>query len=191
MAKTIKVTLPELPESYRKVLHYFFSFPEQSISLNELAKKVQASKTAAKAAVVRLAAEGLLQKELVGNAWRIAAVPQNPLLAMRKIPYNLGLIYESGILARVQQKMPEARAIVLFGSYRWGTDNEQSDIDLGVEVLGSQELRIELLGVIEKLGFRRKVHVNLQIFSRTGINLNLFTNIANGIVLAGLLEVQP
>ena len=44
---------------------------------------------------------------------------------------------------------------------------------------------------LEKLGFRKNVKVNIHIFSRNKIDLNLFTNIANGIVLDGLLEVHP
>ena len=83
------------------------------------------------------------------------------------------------------------RAIILFGSYRWGTDNEKSDIDIAVEVLGDQPMRIGPLLVFDRLGFRKKVTVNLHLFSRSRIDLNVFTNIANGIVLDGLLEVHP
>ena len=44
---------------------------------------------------------------------------------------------------------------------------------------------------LEKLGFRTNVKVNLHIFSRNKIDLNLFANIANGIILSGFLEVLP
>ena len=191
MVQILRVRLPELTESQRKVLHCFFSFPEQAISLNDLSRKVRASKTATKTAVTRLITERFLKKEVVGNTWRISTDPKNQFMITRKIPYNLELIYESGIIARVYHKIPEARAIILFGSYRWGTDNEKSDIDIGVEVLGNKSLRLETLIVFANLGFRERVKVNLHIFSRTNVDLNLFTNIANGIVLDGLLEVRP
>jgi len=55
---------------------------------------------------------------------------------------------------------------------------------------GDDELSIIRLGIIEKLGYRKNVPVNLHIFSRNKVDLNLFTNIANGIVLDGLLEVR-
>ena len=109
----------------------------------------------------------------------------------KKIPYNLQLIYESGIIGAAYNKIPNARAIILFGSYRAGTDNEKSDIDIAVEVLDNEDIRIETLGLIEQFGFRRNVKVNLHIFSRNKVDLNLFTNIANGILLDGLLEVHP
>lgn len=183
--------LQEAPESYRKVLYYFFSFPQQSISLNDLSRKINASKTSTKLAVTGLINDGFLKKEVVGNAWRISAEPKSPFMITHKIPYNLELIYESGIIARAYGKVPEARAIILFGSYRWGTDDEKSDIDIGIEVLGNKELHIEPLMTLDKLGYRKNVKVNLHTFSRKKVELNLFTNIANGIVLDGLLEVQP
>jgi len=191
MANIENIRLQEVSESYRKVLHYFFSFPEQPISLNDLSRNIKSSKTSTKVAVMRLIKEGFLKKEVIGNAWRISADPKSQFAVTRKIPYNLEMIYESGIIARVYNKIPEAHAIILFGSYRWGTDNEKSDIDIGVEVLGNKAMHIETLLKFDNLGFRKNVQVNLHIFSRAKIDLNLFTNIANGIVLDGLLEVHP
>lgn len=180
----------ESPESYRKVLHYFFSFPEKSISLNNLSKTIRASKTATMMAVTSLITEKFLLKEVVGKTWRIYANQKHQYIVTKKIPYNLGLVYETGIIAKIYNKHPEARTIILFGSYRWGTDNENSDIDLAVEVL-SREMSIETIETLEQFGFRKKIKVNLHVFSRNKIDLNLFTNIANGIVLDGLLEVRP
>ncbi len=191
MASVQNTGQQEAPETYRRVIHYFFSFPGRAISLNELSAGIKASKTATKIAVVRLIKEGFLKKEAVGNAWRIYANQKSPYMITKKIPYNLGLIYKYGIVARVYEKIPGARAIILFGSYRWGTDNEKSDIDIGVEVLGNQALHIEGLATFNRFGLRKNVRANLHVFSRKKIDLNLFTNIANGIVLDGLLEVHP
>jgi len=192
MTKKLKnVPLSEVSESYSRVLFYFFSFPEQPIGLNDLSEHIGSSKTSTKLAVNLLIEQGLLKKEEVGKAWRISADPRNILIITKKIPYNLQLIYDSLIIDAVYNKIPNARAIILFGSYRWGTDNEKSDIDIAVEVLDNENLRIETLGLIKELGFRKNVTVNLHIFSRNKIDLNLFTNIANGILLDGLLEVHP
>src|SRR3989344_6026189 len=192
MEKKLKnVPLREGSESYRRILSYFFSFPEHPIGLTGLSEQIGSSKTSAKVAVTQLIEQGFLKKEEVGNAWRLSADQKSPLVIMKKIPYNLQLLYESGIIGAVYNKIPNARAILLFGSYRWGTDNEKSDIDIAVEVLDNSEMRIETLGLIEQFGFRKDVKVNLHIFSRNKIDLNLFTNIANGILLDGLLEVHP
>ncbi len=178
-------------ETFRKVLNYCFSFPEQSIGLNNLSKNIGSSKTSTKIAVLKLIKKGFLKKEDIGKAWWISVNQKHHFITTKKIPYNLGLIYESGIVNAIYKKISNARVIVLFGSYRWGTDNEKSDIDIAVEILSSNGLRIETLSVIKEIGFRKNVKVNLHIFSRSKIDINLFNNIANGIVLDGLLEVKP
>jgi len=192
MAKKLKnVPLLEVSEIYRKILAYFFSFPEHPIGLNDLSEQIGSSKTSTKLSVNRLIRQGFLKKEEVGNAWRLSANPKDQFIITKKIPYNLQLIYEAGIIGEVYNKMPDARAIILFGSYRWGTDNEKSDIDIAVEILDHETMRIEPLGLIEQFAFRKNIKINLHIFSRNKIDLNLFTNIANGILLDGLLEVHP
>lgn len=187
--KLDNVNLLESSEVHRRVLYHFFSFPINYIGLNNLSKSISTSKTATKTAVMHLIKEGFLQKEEIGKNWRMQANPKHPFMITRKIPYNLQLIYESRIVNAVYEKIPNARSIILFGSYRWGTDNEKSDIDIAVEILGNKKMKIEQLGVIEKLGFRKNVKVNMHIFSKKGIDINLMSNIANGIVLDGFLEV--
>ncbi|MDP1695863.1 MAG: nucleotidyltransferase domain-containing protein [archaeon] len=183
--------LLELSETYRRVLYYFFSFPQQSIGLNDLSENIGSSKTSTKIAVMKLIEEEFIVKEEVGKAWRISANQKHDFMITRKIPFNLQSIYEVRIIEAVYNRVPNARAIILFGSYRWGTDNEKSDIDIAVEILDNKEMQIENLGVVESLGFRKNIKVNLHIFSRNKIDLNLFTNIANGILLDGILEVHP
>lgn len=178
-------------EVHRKILAYFFSFPEKSIGLNELSKAVKSSKTAVKNSVVKLIQEDFLRKQEVGNAWQISMNQQNSYLTTKKIPYTLQMIYESGIISRINKKIPNAKVIILFGSYRWATDNQNSDIDIAVETLKNEKLKIETLEVLKQIGFRKNIKVNIHIFSRKNIDINLFTNIANGIILDGLLEAKP
>lgn len=192
MAKKLNnAKLLENSESYKKVLSYFFSFPEKPIGLNDLSKKTNVSKTMAKIAVLNLVKEGFLRKEEIGKAWRISANPKSRHNTIKKIAYNLQLIYEADILSEIYSKIPNAKAIILFGSYRWGTDNEKSDIDIAVEILGNKPPIINTLKTLKEIGYRKNVKLNLYVFSRAKIDINLFTNIANGIVLDGLLEAKP
>ena len=151
---------------------------------------VKSSKNAVKESLNLLVNESFLNIDQIGNAWRITANQEHPYFITRKIPYNLQLIYESNIIEYIYKIVPNARAIILFGSYRWGSDNEKSDIDIAVEVLDNEELRIINLGIIEEFGIRKNIKVNLHIFSRNKIDLNLLANIANGIVLDGFFEVR-
>jgi hypothetical protein len=86
--------------------------------------------------------------------------------------------------------VPSAKAIILFGSYRKGDDTEQSDIDIAAEISGNELPKIIELGFLQNHGYRKDVRINLYIFSRNHVDINLFSNIANGIVLTGFLEVR-
>jgi predicted nucleotidyltransferase len=174
-----------------KVLYWFFDFPSREMSLNDLSEAVGISKTTANKVVTKLVQEGFLKRDVLGKIWRISCNIAHPHNLIAKVPYHLTAIYQSGILDAIYKQIPSPRAVILFGSYRKGDDNEQSDIDIAVEVLGNDEMKLQELGRLEKLGFRTNVKVNLHIFSRNKIDSNLFANIANGIVLSGFLEVRP
>jgi predicted nucleotidyltransferase len=179
-----------LSEAYKRTLSFFFSFPSRTIGLNDLSQEIGVSKTTAREIVLQLEREKFLNKEEIGKTWRITANPSHPYLITRKAPQSLQMIYELGAVDLIREKYPSAKAIILFGSFRNGSDNEQSDVDLAVEITGNSEPKIEKLGAIESFNYRKNVPVNLFVFSRNKIDLNIFNNIANGIVLDGFLEVS-
>jgi len=175
---------------YMSALYWFFSYPTKEVSLSDLASILNISKTTANKIVNELVKIGFLKKEVLGRIWRISCNLQHPLNKI-KISYNLAIIQMSGIVEEISKIIPNPRAIILFGSYSKGDDNEKSDIDIAVEVLGNEELKIRELRRLPLFGFRKNIAVNLHIFSRNKIDLNLFANIANGIMLEGFLEVRP
>ena len=178
-------------DAYTKVLYWFFAYPTKEVSLNDLVEAVNISKTSANKAVNRLAEEGFLHVKPLGRLWRITCDQEHPYNITHKVPFNLQMVYRAGILEEIRKHIPNPRAIVLFGSYRKGDDTEGSDIDLAAEVMDDKGQRIMQLGTLQTLGFRENVPVNLHVFSRNNIDLNLFANIANGIILEGFLEVRP
>ena len=186
--KGIKVE--EIERAYEKCLVWFFAFPRTKIGITELARSIKSSKTATKQAVETLITKQAITREIAGKAWILLANQKNLYFSRKKIPYHFDKIYESGIVEAVRKAVPQARSIILFGSYRWGDDNEESDIDIAVEVLENKDMEIVRLGIIEQLGYRKNIPVNMYIFSRNKIDLNLFANIVNGIVLDGFLEVR-
>ena len=191
MGKKLKTrTLPELNEAYQKVMIWFFSFPLREIGLNDLAEAVSISKTTAKKIVETLVSEGFLKKDVLGKVWRITCNQKHLYNYSRKIAYNLHMGSESVVIEKIRERVKSFRAIILFGSYRRGDDTEKSDIDLAVEVFDNHMEIIEL-GVLPLFGYRKDVKVNVHVFSRNKIDINLFSNIANGIVLEGFLEVKP
>lgn len=188
--KLKKTEVIELNEAYQKVLLWFFSFPNAEMSLNGISEQLKVSKTTANKIITMLVNESFLSKKVIGRVWRISCNQNHIYNYSKKISYNLNMIYESGLIEEIHKIVESPRAIVLFGSYRKGDDNENSDIDIAVEVLGDEEVKIKELGVFPKFGYRKNVMVNLHIFSRNKVDLNLFSNIANGIVLEGFLEAR-
>ena len=99
----------------------------------------------------------------------------------------------------ILHKWGAPRAIILFGSVRNGQDNIGSDIDLAIEVdkpINTEIISISSLKEDEAQGiktFEQKFgrSFKLHFFHRSKIDKNLFVNMANGIVLFGLLEVNP
>ena len=191
LSKLRKLGPLEFSEAYEKILQWFFSYPQIKIGLNDLSTELKISKTTARRIVMEFIAAGILSKEIFGNVWQITFNPSHKDVVLQKIPYNLRLIYASGILEAIHEQFPNPLAIVLFGSYRKGDDTEKSDIDIAVEIAGKGVFEVLQLGVLPQLGYRQNVPVNLHIFSRDKIDPNLFANIANGIVLEGFLEVKP
>lgn len=189
--KEEKIKLLEESEAILKVLYWFFAYPNKELSLSDLSKNVEISKTNANKIVTQLIEENFLKKEILGKTWRISCNQEHRFNLTMKIPFNLSQIYESGVIDKILKEIPNAKATVLFGSYRKGDDTEKSDIDIAVEIVGDEELSVRHLGIIEQIGYRKEVLVNLHIFSRNKIDLNLFANIANGIVLTGFLEASP
>ena len=184
------VNVDQLERTLDKCLVWFYAYPRTKIGLTDLSKYINSSKTATKQVAESLAQIQFLNKDVIGKAWLLSANQKHPYFIIKKIPYNLNIIYESGVLDAVYKLVPSPRAIILFGSYRWGSDVEDSDIDIAVEIVDNHELQIVRLGEIEQLGYRKNVPVNLHIFSRNKIDLNLFANIVNGIVLDGFMEAR-
>lgn len=183
--------IKEFSDAYWKVLNFFFAFPQIDIGLNDLSKATKISKTTTKRVVIHLISEEFLYKKEIGKLWRITCNQRHPFNLTRKVPLNLMKIYESGIIETIHEIIPNSICVILFGSYRKGDDNEYSDIDIAVEIVGNNEPKILELGIIKEINHRQDIKVNVYLFSRNKIDLNLFANIANGIILEGFFEASP
>ncbi len=182
--------LSELERAYDKIMVWFFAFPDAEFTLNELCKNLKIAKTTANIVVSAFEKRDFLTHHVLGKVWRIRANASHAFFTTHKIPFNLKSVYESGVLQWINSNIPGARAVVLFGSYRKGDDTEKSDVDIAVEVIRDNEQEIIPLQ-IARMGYRVNVPLNIHVFSRNKIDLNLFANIANGILLQGFLEVRP
>ncbi len=184
-----KVKYTEFERTYERILEWFFSYPQEETSLSDLCTHADVSRTTGRTIVLHLQKKGFLEVRPLGKTWKIRANSEHEYFITKKIPSNLHYIYESGIIDWVKKNIPQGRNIILFGSYRRGEDTQDSDIDIAVETVEDQTLKIHIL-LLPELRYRKTIEVNIHIFSKKRVNINLFNSIANGIVLDGFLEVH-
>jgi len=168
-----------------RIIKVLFLYPEKSFSLSELAKEAGVSKANIGKILEDLYSIEIVKIEKLSKIWRIKANHTNQLYIQNKIIFNLSLIYESGIVGYLIDYYKNPKAIIIFGGFRKGEDFSNSDIDIAIESDDFNDYKIIELN--EKI---MKRNIQLHLFNRKYINIEVFNNIANGIVLWGFLEVK-
>ena len=185
--------------AYIQIFTFLAKYPHNQFSLTEVAEKVGVSKSTVNRILSRMLKDGFVDVGKLSNLLRIKFNMDNPNAIGAKIGMNLITIYNSDIIDYIHKKFGNQKAIILFGSYRTGEDGPGSDIDIAIETFDEKELEIiglkqsndtfsESLKKWEKINERE---FKLHLFHRRKVDQNLFVNIANGIVIYGLLEAKP
>ena len=176
--------------SKQRVLEVLFRHPEQEFSLSELAKEARVAKPHIGVLLADLERIDFIKITRLTKIWRIKANRQSENFIKSKIVYNLNFMYQSGLVEFLIEHFGNPKAIVLFGSFRRGEDFSTSDIDIAIEAETEEYKTFRLVTLIEN--FERVIGRKIQIhlFNRKNVDLHVFNNIANGIVLAGFLEVK-
>ena len=174
----------------QKVLELFYKFPEKEFSLSDIAKEAGVAKANLGVILASLESIELIRIEKLTKIWRVKANQENWIFKRSKIVYNLNFIYQSGLVEFLDQAYNHPKSIVLFGSFRKGEDTSGSDIDIAIESDEAKEYKI--LGLRQLADFEKSIGKSIQIheFNRKIIDVGLFNNIANGILLWGFLEVK-
>ena len=175
----------------QRIQYILYYWPEVEFSLTELAEKAGVSKSTVSRLIETLVALEIATVEDKGIVFRIQANTQSFQFIKRKIAYNLSFVYDTGLVEFLEDALGHPTAIILFGSFRKGEDISTSDVDIAVETLEDIDIHTVMpkgIERIEKQFAGRKIQIHL--FNRKKIDINVFNNIANGIVLSGFLEVQ-
>ena len=173
------------------VLRVLFDYPDKEFSLSELAKEAGVSKSNIGPFIQQLIDSDSVKVEKLSRIWRIKANMQNSQFRMGKIVNNFERIYNCNFVEVLNELYRNPKAIVLFGSYRWGTDVSNSDIDIAIESPGLAKAEVEQKQELLPFENAFKRHINILLFDRKSADIHVFNNIANGIVLSGFLEVNP
>lgn len=173
-----------------KIIEILFKYPEKEFSLSDLAREAGVAKANIGNILNEFQEAGLINIEKLSKIWRIKANQTNWLFIRSKIIYNLSFVYKSGLVEFLVDFFKNPKAIILFGSFRKGEDISNSDIDIAIESDEVKEYKI--MGLRELLEFEKVIGKKIQIhlFNRENIDIGVFNNIANGILLWGFLEVK-
>lgn len=173
-----------------KIAEILFKYPEKEFSLSDLAREAGVAKANIGNILGEFQEAGLISIEKLSKIWRIKSNQTNWFYVRSKIISNLNFVYKSGLVEFLVDFFNNPKAIVLFGSFRKGEDLSNSDIDIAIE---SDDVKgYKIMGLKELSEFENNIGRKIQIhlFNRDSIDIGVFNNVANGILLWGFLEVK-
>ena len=167
----------------REILKVFFQQPTGQFAYREIERMTGFSIGTVSRYIKALVKEGFVKSKKSANSILVSANLNNSLFIHIKRAYNIEALYSSGLIECLLTAL-RPDTLVLFGSYSKGEDDEGSDIDIA-----SIHGRVDLPDIrrFEKV-LKRKVNI-VQIKSPKDSENEFINSLANGIVLAGALEV--
>jgi predicted nucleotidyltransferase len=163
-----------------EILRFLSIKSGSKVNQRTIAKSLEVSPTAVSKALKELKNSNLISIEKSNmNLILIELNREEEKVINFKRIENLKIIYESGLVRFLEDNFPGS-VIILFGSYSYGEDTINSDID--VAIIGCKEKKIDLTK-LEKI-FEKEIRINFYDDFKE-INNNLKSNIFNGIVLSG------
>jgi len=175
----------ELTNLQQRILRLLFLKAGSSLNAHNIAKVLHVSQPAIMKALPYLGKRDLIKmfQDEESKRWSIELNIENHKVMQLKRVDNLRLIYESGLADFLEREFAGG-VIILFGSYSYGEDTINSDIDLAV--IGRKEKSTDL----EKFEnvFEREIRINFyENFGK--IHKNLRSNLFNGVILSGRINL--
>jgi len=165
----------------QKVLKILFENPTTKFHLRELARILRLNPNTIINITKILEKDKLILKEKKKYITDIYADIENKKFTIKKKLFNLGQIYESGIINFLIEKY-KPEAISLIGSYATGEDIEKSDIDI---VIITKIKEDSDMARYEKI-LNRKIHLITTDYKQ--MSDEFYINLINGILLYGYIN---
>lgn len=162
-----------------KILEVFVKNSLKGFSIREIAREIKLAYPSVRNYIKELADENFITgKEKYGKVLYFANRESRKFRNF-KIYYNMDLLYSTGLLDYVNEKLGYP-TIILYGSFSRGEDTDRSDIDL---VIITKESSLDLSKYEKKLN--HELHIIFLRNLKEIRNKELKLNIINGIVLEG------
>ncbi|MBS3085238.1 nucleotidyltransferase domain-containing protein [Candidatus Pacearchaeota archaeon] len=169
-----------LSSNKNKVLEVFFKKPTEAFHVRELARLTNLNPNTIINLIKELSNEDLITKERKKHIVEVAAKINEKFKREKRI-YNLKSICNSGVIDLLIKEL-SPKSISVVGSYSFGEDIENSDIDL--VAISENDKQIDL-SKFEKV-LSRKIH--LIVTNYNSISKEFYINLINGIILHGYLD---
>jgi len=161
-----------------RVLEWFFSHPTTEVGLRELSRELDISLPSVSQAINELEEKNLVLIKTRRPMARITANKHTTFTRMKRL-YNLERLYHSNLVDAIQDAHPTTQAVICFGSYSRGEDDETSDIDIAITTPED--------GAFDVRPYEKDLKRTIHIVNYTKAPKLLRQNIQNGIILQGAL----
>jgi len=169
-------------ENKNKIMNLFFNNPNKEFYLREISRLNGIPPSGTFRILNELEKKGLITRNK-NKAVTNFKLKDNEKVRILKRLFNISNIYKSKLADFLADNYNNPTAIVLFGSYSLGENNEKGDIDIAVITKKHKDLD---LSKFEKyLG--RKIHL-LEV-DINNVSKEFKNNLANGFVLGGYLSL--
>lgn len=179
MVNIYKLKLTSLQQEVLRALYQNYGKP---INAHRLSKLLLVSQPAISKALKILEENHLINVDKDKDSGRLSIEINDQSFEIKglKRADNLKQLYESGLVSFLYENLAGA-TIILFGTYSYGDDAINSDIDIAI--IGTKEKKLNL-EKFEKI-LKREVILNYYDSFNNIKNKQLLNNILNGITLGG------
>ena len=153
-----------------KILRVYFENPEKEFTIREISSLTKVPRATVHKKLKELKQEKYFEDEL--------------FFKIKKSNYYIEQIFSVGLIDYIVENL-NPTCIILFGSFRKGEYDKNSDIDIFVESFIKKDLDLKK--------FENKLGHKIDLFVETSLNKlnsNLFNNVVNGIKLYGSFKLK-
>ena len=182
----VNIYKPELTNLQQSILSFLFIKPTKKFNMVRLAHYLEVSQPAIKKAIPKLQKKKLVlvKKDSVSKRYSIKLNRESSHVIHLKRVENMKRIYLSRLFSFLFNVFPGS-TLILFGSYSYGEDVENSDIDIAI--LGCKEKQLDLSKFERVLD--REISLNFYDSFKNIKDENLKNNILNGVLFSGGVDL--
>lgn len=163
------------------IMDYFFMKPDLEVNIRELSRLLDINHMTVRTNLIRLVDEGYLRLKKKDLEHLFSLDRNSSKVKNKKRLWNIQRTMDSGLISYLDELYESPKSIILFGSYSFGEDSKESDIDIAIQT------KIKKKPVLDK--FERYLGHEVQLFNFSlDDDKNLLNSIFNGIVLKGRIQ---